>query len=258
MGREIRRVPLDFAWPLNKVWEGFVNPHGGPCPAEAHGECFCGVTAGRRYVSAIAQILSVAGGDAASGPRKNGIWPHPYIAELPMAPSYKHRAVGPSADLAVLTTALAGREPSFMGHDACDRWSIEKRIIETAGLDPETWGICPVCEGNGDDPAQRASVEAWTETPPPSGDAWQLWETTSEGSPISPPMPTPEELARWLADNGASSFGSNTESYETWLAFIHGPGWAPSAVSSGGLMVSGVAGLSALPIGGASAKALVR
>lgn len=26
MGREIRRVVLDFKWPQNKVWEGFVNP----------------------------------------------------------------------------------------------------------------------------------------------------------------------------------------------------------------------------------------
>ena len=27
MGRELKRVPLDFDWPLNKPWEGFVNPH---------------------------------------------------------------------------------------------------------------------------------------------------------------------------------------------------------------------------------------
>jgi hypothetical protein len=27
MGRELRRVPLDFDWPINKTWEGFLNPH---------------------------------------------------------------------------------------------------------------------------------------------------------------------------------------------------------------------------------------
>jgi len=27
MGREIRRVPLNFDWPRRKVWKGFVNPH---------------------------------------------------------------------------------------------------------------------------------------------------------------------------------------------------------------------------------------
>lgn len=26
MGRQIRRVPLDFDWPLNEVWHGFLNP----------------------------------------------------------------------------------------------------------------------------------------------------------------------------------------------------------------------------------------
>lgn len=27
MGREIHRVPLDFNWPLNKPWKGYLNPH---------------------------------------------------------------------------------------------------------------------------------------------------------------------------------------------------------------------------------------
>ena len=27
MGREIRRVPLDFDWPMDKIWEGFLNPY---------------------------------------------------------------------------------------------------------------------------------------------------------------------------------------------------------------------------------------
>ena len=31
MGREIKRVPLDFDWPLNKTWEGFLNPHYKQC-----------------------------------------------------------------------------------------------------------------------------------------------------------------------------------------------------------------------------------
>jgi hypothetical protein len=47
-----------------------------------------------------------------------------------------------------------------------------------------------------------------------------MWETTSEGSPISPVFATPQELARWLADTKASAFGDITESYETWLYMI--------------------------------------
>lgn len=251
MGREVRRVPLDFDWPLNKVWEGYLNPHGGPCPAVARGECFDGVTAGRRYVQGIAMLLSVAGGDA-MGKRGTWIWPHPYLHDLPMSPRhplYTGKPVGPTSDLAELTTALAGRAPSGFGHDACDRWSIERKIIEAGGLDAEKWGMCPICEGHCDDPAKRAAAEAWQETPVPKGDAYQLWETTSEGSPISPPKKTPEALARWLADNGASSFGSQTESYDTWLKFVRGPGWAPSAMSDGRGMMSGV-GFMAAETGG--------
>lgn len=56
-----------------------------------------------------------------------------------------------------------------------------------------------------------------------------MYEDTSEGTPISPAFATPEELARWLADNGASAFGDMTADYEQWLRVARG-GWAPSAV----------------------------
>lgn len=68
---------------------------------------------------------------------------------------------------------------------------------------------------------------------------YQMYEDTSEGTPISPVMETPEALARWLADNGASSFGSSTATYEQWLYICKG-GWAPSMVIAGGVMKSGV------------------
>ncbi len=49
---------------------------------------------------------------------------------------------------------------------------------------------------------------------------WQMYETCTEGTPISPAMETPEALARWLTDTGASAFGEMTASYEEWLAMI--------------------------------------
>jgi hypothetical protein len=91
---------------------------------------------------------------------------------------------------------------------------------------------CPTCEGDGDvcpkvEPkAYRLDeVPAWTED---RGYGWQMWETTSEGSPISPVLDTPEELARWLVDNGTSAFGSITATYEDWLAMTEGPGDDPA------------------------------
>lgn len=68
---------------------------------------------------------------------------------------------------------------------------------------------------------------------------YQMYEDTSEGTPISPVMETPESLAQWLADNNASSFGGMTATYEQWLAVARG-GWAPSAVVEDGELKSGV------------------
>ena len=66
-----------------------------------------------------------------------------------------------------------------------------------------------------------------------------MYENTTEGTPISPAFETPEELARWLADNNASSFGSHTATYEQWLNTCK-TGWAMSAVMVGGKLKSGV------------------
>lgn len=51
---------------------------------------------------------------------------------------------------------------------------------------------------------------------------YQMYEETSEGTPISPVFATPEDLARWLADNGASAFAGMTLSYERWLEIAKG------------------------------------
>lgn len=68
----------------------------------------------------------------------------------------------------------------------------------------------------------------------------QMYETCSEGTPLSPIFATPEELARWLADNNASAFGSQGATYEQWLGMIQ-KGWAPSGVMQNGEIISGVA-----------------
>lgn len=68
---------------------------------------------------------------------------------------------------------------------------------------------------------------------------YMMYENTSEGTPISPAFATPEELARWLTDAGASAFGDNKGTYEGWLRVANG-GYAPSAVVVNGVMHSGV------------------
>jgi hypothetical protein len=77
----------------------------------------------------------------------------------------------------------------------------------------------------------------------PEGTATMLmmYEDTSEGTPISPAFATPEELARWLADTGASAFGGMTASYEQWLATCKSGRAVSAVVDVGtGRMMSGV------------------
>lgn len=78
------------------------------------------------------------------------------------------------------------------------------------------------------------------EFPEGTATGWCMYETTSEGTPISPVFATPEELARWLADNNASTFASMTTTYENWLRMIQ-VGHAHSMTLRGdGVMESGV------------------
>jgi hypothetical protein len=72
---------------------------------------------------------------------------------------------------------------------------------------------------------------------PPAG--YQMWQTVSD-RPYSPVFATAEELARWCSLNPWGAERDNPVSYETWLRFINGPGWAPSMIATNGNMQTGV------------------
>lgn len=87
---------------------------------------------------------------------------------------------------------------------------------------------------------------------------FQLWETVSEGTPVSPPFASKQELADWLAANGdewdqsrcndphaCRTFGL-TPGKPGWgkekaERFVFGDGWAPSFVVTDGNVMDGVA-----------------
>ena len=68
---------------------------------------------------------------------------------------------------------------------------------------------------------------------------YQMYESVPKGTPISPPMESPEALARWLADNDANAGAGATASYEAWLRVCQS-GWAPSLVLHDGVIEDGV------------------
>jgi hypothetical protein len=225
MGREIKRVAMDFSWPPGKTWEGYLNPHHRKCP-----DCDHGQTPAGEMLGAIVSLIMVAGENGLTGPvngKRNGrLWPHPYLRHIGC-----HSFDFISADMAELSTGLAGRGPDFMGHDSCDRWAATHKIIEAAGLDPKKWGVCKTCGGDAIDPAIRAQYEAWTKTEPPAGKGWQMWETVSEGSPVSPVFATPIGLEDWLVKDWYSRAAAR--------AFIKS-GWVPSMLAQDGQLYEGI------------------
>lgn len=229
MGREVRRVPFDFDWPLNKIWEGFVNPHYKKCE-NCDGRS---VLPEHTALERIVQLIMVAGEDSLCRPPDyqghptlvlNGRrrWPHPYLIEAGIN--------DPGASFHQLSNGLAGRDPEFMGYDAVGRWAAMKKILQVAGL-PEDWGVCPVCKGEGMDPAVTEVYEAWEPTPPPAGQGWQLWETVSEGSPVSPVFKTEAAFIAYLIQQGYSEKSAQ--------AFVK-HGYAPSFVMMGGQFMDGI------------------
>lgn len=84
---------------------------------------------------------------------------------------------------------------------------------------------CPLCYGT-------KSVSPVVE--PPKGwdykktNGYQIWQTVSEGSPISPVFLKPEELAKWMTENDKSV--SKGTSYEAWLKMIMKEGNCPSGI----------------------------
>ena len=106
---------------------------------------------------------------------------------------------------------------------------------------------CELCEGEG---------KVWPKVAVPVGLAYQMWETTSEGKPISPAFDTEEELAKWLADNNASSFANMTATYDEWLAMIK-VGSAPAAVLTSDGLQSGVSDVASGAAAGKSATVIM-
>lgn len=136
-------------------------------------------------------------------------------------------------------------------HDGCTYWNDLKSWDEESALwaqglrrdygddsktVPHGEGV-PFSEWNGERPDKADYMPVWTDA---EADHLMMYESVSEGTPVSPAFKTPEELAHWLADNGASAFAGETASYEQWLRVCQGAS-APSAAIVGGSMVSGVA-----------------
>jgi len=289
MGRELRRVPLDFQWPLNEPWEGFLNPlytatkciacdGSGSSPQAKHlhdlwygyvpfkpedrGSVPFKPTDPAVYAFARRNVERSPGfyGNGEEAVLReatrlcdfwNSSWSHHLNADDVAALVAADRLYDFTSEWtkekrwqkkvpAVIPTPQevnAWSISDFPGHDAINAFVCINAECERLGQPNE----CAECGGAGEHwPSAEAkqAYEDWKPTDPPTGDGYQIWETVSEGSPISPVFSTPEDLARHMATTRWG--GDRGTSYETWLKFINGPGWAPSMVVVDGVLKSGV------------------
>lgn len=250
MGREIKRVPLDFDWPMNEVWRGFQTPNeldGEPCP-----HCHGGETWASRWLYILCSRINELAGDVRD--QERGRQMHPYLANdgarpiqwHPLAEGERRPFVSdafdvmrPSADILDLIAGISGHKRSEVGglFGRSGEYDIYKTLVEASGI--ENWGACTHCGGHGSTeryPGQRDERDAWEPQQPPTGEGWQLWETVSEGSPISPVFPDSEGLAQWLTTPD-SCWGATKRpmTIEQARGFV-GVGWAPSGfITAGGV-----------------------
>lgn len=287
MGRIIRRVPLDFDWPQDKVWEGFLMPDRfdeDKCPDCKNGYSphaqnlfdlwygylpfapeSTGTTPLRHDTPAVRAFAernitnapdfygTGEGAIVREGRRLadlfNGQWSHHLTQEdvnalvaagrlVDFTHTWSAETRWQKIEPPVTPTAEQVNEWSLrgFGHDSINASVVVRARCDREGIDP----LCSTCKGHSSTeayPGQRAEAEAWEPTEPPEGEGWQLWESVSEGSPISPVCATADELATWMSD---PERGDRWVPSETARKFID-EGWAPTGIASPGRgFVSGV------------------
>lgn len=273
MGREIKRVPLDFGWPLKEVWKGYLNPywdHRRQCDA-CDGS---GYSPGAKHLSD--QWYGYAHFEP---PMTGSEWLAPDTEEVHLfAKRNVERNPGFYTDRGfwTVTTAIhresrrlcvhwnsqwghhldqddvqalldAGRlmnlthtfisgqgwqpkNPPYtptakevnrwniltIGHDSINQWTCVRAKALRLGYELN----CKHCDGSGDlwpNPTIKQAYENWERQEPPTGDGWQVWETVTEGSPISPVFATDEDLVNWLIKEGYSEGAAEEFVKRQWV-----------------------------------------
>ncbi len=232
--RTVKRVPLDFDAPLNETWAGYVMPDDVRPPD--CGDCGgTGYSPTARWLHDTFYSHNVA---ADCGGWRDKLV-HADVDALVGAGRLRHWDGDTRKWVTVPRTAgevNAANAPGGKGHDlqhdGITCWILVKsrcgRLSASA--------YCASCDGKGKraTAAEYEAYENWVGSEPPDGEGWQMWETTSEGSPQTPVFTTAEALAdycavhctwfadnRWTAAEWLASFYAGTTDVDSLLVMRH-------------------------------------
>jgi len=241
MGRELKRVPLDFKWPIGQVWIGYLNPYRchecQQCKGSGrnkamndlsdewygrHSERWVYLTPNKRYNANAhqyniteAEVLALVKGGRLSD--LTG-WVQ-FDEELQEWYTYENKVrVSCQAPIIPTTDEVNEWAKVGFGHDGINHSICLRARAKELGVE----GDCDICNGEGylfQTPHIKELHESWEQIEPPVGDGFQLWETTSEGSPKSPVFNDFDSLCEWCASN-ASTFASFKASKEEWKQML--------------------------------------
>jgi len=239
------RVPFNFDWPLNEIWEGYLNPY---CGKECH---FCGGSGYSGYMRHLKDqwygLHKTRWINLPGGRRYNDASLQYHLTEQDIAVLLKadrlwdftRRPIN-DEQCEVVRKKVEDGENSWLpynngyvptpeevnewakvgfGHDSLNAHYVLKARVERAGEQVE----CILCQGEGriyDSPEQQKSFDEWEAEEPPVGEGYQLWETTTEGSPVSPVFDDFEKLCVWCEIN-ATTFASYTATKEEWAKMLN-------------------------------------
>lgn len=258
MGCEIKRVPAGFDWPMGQMWSGFVQP-----PEIQPTRCdHC---AGTGMNVATREVWDTFYDNAGYGTR----WTYDHGRDPNGNPATRPpwRVIGTSLawhdkitqdEVGALVDASrlvdlthtwgggkwvprTGYRPTAdevnhwarhgMGHDGINMAILVRSRAQRLGV----YGSCEHCNGKTflyRDEAHRAAYEGWSPTPVPDGEWWQVWETVSDGSPVTPAFASAEELADHLMLHGDAWSDGKAWSQDA-VRGLFGDGFAMSLAITG-------------------------